>query len=64
MNAAPDTTAFQAAAEMATIPKFPFLLAAYGTVFAILFVYLVTIHVRQQRLDRELRALERRLEQS
>jgi len=64
MNAPADTTAFEAAIELATIPKYPYLLAAYGAVFVILFVYLVTIHVRQQRLDRELRAIGRRLDQS
>jgi CcmD family protein len=62
MDAPSDTTIFEAAGELATIPKFPYLLAAYGTVFVVLFIYLVTIHLRQQRIDREIRALERRLE--
>ena len=58
-TAAADTVA--AATGLVTIPKFPFLVAAYAVVFAVLFLYLVSLHVRQRQLDREVAALERRL---
>lgn len=48
------------AAEVARIPKFPFLVAAYVAFFVILFVYVVTLHVRQKRLARDVEALQRR----
>jgi len=60
LETAIDTTA--AAAQVATIPKFPFLFWAYVVIFVVIFVYLVTIHVRQRRLNREIAALSRRIE--
>ena len=50
-----------AAPALETIPKFPYLVAAYIAFFLILFGYLVSIHVRQQKLEREIRTLEKRL---
>ena len=61
MDAAVALAASTAAVGMTTIPKFPYLLAAYGVIFLLIFAYLVTIHVRQRRLDREISALGRRI---
>ena len=49
-----------AAVQLETVPKFPFLVAAYITFFVIIFVYVLTLHTRQRRLEREIDALERR----
>lgn len=49
-----------AAVQLETVPKFPFLVGAYIVFFVILFIYLITIHARQRRLERDIEALERR----
>lgn len=59
MNAAVDSLV--ADATLATIPKFPYLVAAYIAFFVILFAYIVSIHVRQRRLERDIRSIERRV---
>ena len=53
------TEAAQATGEVVleTIPKFPFLVGAYSAFFLILFVYIVTLHRRAQRMERELKTL-------
>lgn len=51
-----------AAAELETIPKFPFLVAAYVAFFLVIFIYVMTIHTRQKRLARDVEALQRRTE--
>jgi CcmD family protein len=60
MNAAVSDTAGRAI-ELATVPKFPFLVAAYVAFFSILFVYVLTLRARQKRVDERLEALEKRL---
>jgi CcmD family protein len=60
MQALADTAAVLAP-RLETIPKLRFLFWAYVAIFAIIAVYLVTIHVRQRKLDREIAALNRRL---
>jgi CcmD family protein len=57
MTAVSDT---MRAAQLATVPKFPFLLAAYAAFFLILFVYVLTIRARQKQVEERLRALEKR----
>jgi hypothetical protein len=44
-------------ATLETIPKFPFLVAAYGAFFVIMFIYIVTLHIRSRNMERELEAL-------
>jgi CcmD family protein len=61
VNALVVMAAGTAAAGVNTIPKFPYLLAAYGVIFLLIFIYLVTINVRQSKLEREISALERRI---
>jgi len=60
MTGVPDTTAV--AEPLATIPKLPYLFWAYVVIFVVIFVYLVSIHLRQRRLDREIASLSRRIE--
>jgi heme exporter protein CcmD len=59
MEAAMADTAMTAI-QLETVPTFPFLVGAYIAFFLLLFIYLVTIHARQRRLERDLEALERR----
>ena len=61
MEAVADTAA--AVTELVTIPKFPFLFWAYTVIFAIILIYLIGIHVRQRRLNTEIVALTRRLDE-
>ena len=60
------STAADAAATGAqaleTIPQFRFLFWAYALIFGIVFVFLLTIALRQRTLKREIDALERRLQ--
>ena len=51
MNTIADSTT-AAVQEIATIPKYPFLFWAYVVIFAVIFIYLITIHLRQRRIDR------------
>ena len=55
------TTAATAAQALETIPKFRFLFSAYVLIFVVIFVFLMTIYMRQRRLDREIAALERKV---
>ncbi len=59
MEAAIDTLG---AAQLETIPKFPYLVAAYGAFFVILLIYVITLQRRERDIARRVEALERRLD--
>jgi CcmD family protein len=60
MTSAVSDTASRAI-ELATVPKFPFLVAAYVAFFAILFAYVLMLRARQRQVDERLKALEKRV---